>query len=363
VVATEFGPGTLTESGYPYIVKLLKRGQTLAQAREVYRGSASDGGYGVNPEVLRDAAGRVQGVVIARPTSTFEAEHHLLTDSGPVKLDMPLKSSLSTYVDGQMVFTIEEPWKGFGQGAVLSYDLAALKRGAAPAPLLVLQPNERQAVEGVRSTRNLLLVNLYEDVKGAVDVYDFQGGRWSRTRRLALPENASVGVVAATKGSDRLFANAQGFLDPATLFVADAATGTVEKVKASPARFNAADAAVEQFWAVSRDGTRIPYFVVRPKQLRAGGAPTLLFGYGGFQVSKPPVYIPRWASSGSRTAGSSSTPTSAAAASSVPPGTSRAAREAPGRLRRLHAVPRTWSGAGSPRPTGWASTAAPTAGC
>ena len=293
VVATEWAPGELTESGYPFVAKLVKRGQPFASAQEIYRGSPRDGGYGVYPEALHDDAGRVRGILLVRPVNTFDAEHWLAVEGrAPQKLNLPLKATYQTFVDGQVLFTLEEAWSGLPQGALVSYDLEGLKRGGDAAPALVLAPKANQAIEAVDSTENLLLVNLYEDVKGAIDVYDWRAGAWTRTRRLDLPQNASVGIRSAAGKSDQLFVNVQSFLEPTTLYFAEAASGRVEKVKSSPARFDASKAVVEQFWATSKDGTRIPYFVVRPKQTPAGGAATLLFGYGGFQVSKPPIYIP-----------------------------------------------------------------------
>jgi len=294
-VATEFTKGELTTSGYPYIVKLLKRGQTLDQATELYRGSTSDGGYGVLPEALHDKAGKLQGVLIVRPTNTFDAEHHLSVDgrSAPVRVPLPAKASYQTFVDGQLVFTLEEAWGGFQQGALIAYDLDALKRpDANPAPVLIFQPNARQAVEGVTSTKNKLIVHLMEDVKGAVDVYDLQGGEWT-VRRMDLPKNASINLGSASGSSDRLFAYVQGFLQPTSLWLADAEKGTAKQVKALPARFDASTQTVEQFWATSKDGTKIPYFLVRSKTVPMDGStPVLVYGYGGFQVSKPPVYLP-----------------------------------------------------------------------
>ena len=290
-VATEFASGELTESGYPFIVKMLTRGQPLSAAREVFRGTRQDGGYGVRPEVLRGAGGRVDGVIVARPVSTFEAEHHLLTDAGPLKLNLPMRAEYQDYVDGQAVFTVQEAWGGFGQGALIAYDLAALRRNPATArPALILQPNARQAIQSVSATDGKLLVSLLEDVKGAVDVYDLQGGRWTRSR-LPLPQDATLNLVAASGSSDRAFVTSQGLLSPSTLYFADAAAGRVESLKTSPERFNAARHVVEQFWATSRDGTRIPYFLVRPREA-TGPAPTLVYGYGGFEAAQTPRYLP-----------------------------------------------------------------------
>lgn len=285
-VATDFGAGTLTESGYPFVVKLLKRGETLAQAREIYRGDAKDGGYGVYPATLRDATGKAIDVLVQRPISTFEAEYYLALNGTPRRIDLPTKSQYQTFVDDRAIFTLQEAWNGFPQGAAVAYDVRTLAK-----PALVFAPKANEAVESVKSTDGKLVVQLLEDVKGAVDVFDRNGEIWSRTR-LALPQNATLTLIDTSPSDDKLFVSAQGFLDPPTLWLADAATGRAQKVMGQSAKFDASKDAVEQHFATSSDGARIPFFVVRPKEMPAGGAATLMFGYGGFEVSKPPVYIP-----------------------------------------------------------------------
>ncbi|WP_411288197.1 prolyl oligopeptidase family serine peptidase [Phenylobacterium sp.] len=136
------------------------------------------------------------------------------------------------------------------------------------------------------------MVALLEDVKGAVDVYDLTAGRWS-ARRLPLPKDANITLVDTAGHSEELFATVESFLEPTSLWLADAARGRAAEVKALPARFAASNHVVEQFWATSTDGTKIPYFLVRPKAIKADGSlPTLMYGYGGFEVAKPPVYLP-----------------------------------------------------------------------
>jgi prolyl oligopeptidase len=131
-----------------------------------------------------------------------------------------------------------------------------------------------------------------ENVTGFVDVYGYAQGKWT-AKRLPLPKNNSVQIVDTAKSSERLFLTTQGFLDPTALKLADAGSGTEKTVKTLPARFDASKDVVEQFWATSKDGTKIPYFVVHRKALQLDGStPTLMYGYGGFQLSKPPVYLP-----------------------------------------------------------------------
>ncbi len=292
-VATEWTQGEVTTSGYPYIVKLVKRGQPLAEAVELFRGKAEDGGYGVSPIALRDADGRLQALIAFRPLDTFNAEHHLLGDAGATKLPMPLRSSIQGLIDGQMVLTLEQDWaeRGLGSGDLIALDLEALKTDPAKAkPVLVLRPSESQAVEQVATTRNRLVVALYENVKGGVVSFRHGPDGWSSTR-LDLPKDVSVGVASASDRDDKLLLGVAGFLTPSTQVLADAATGATETLRTLPARFDASKHMVEQHWATSKDGTKVPYFVVRPKDLRLdGSAPTLLYAYGGFQVSQTPGY-------------------------------------------------------------------------
>jgi prolyl oligopeptidase len=286
------GKGTdLTESGYPFVVKIVRRGEPLERAREVFRGQKSD--VWATPRVLRGEGGRADALLVERGLTFYDFEHHLITDAGPVKLPFPRKHYVQAYVGGQLVFTIQEDWGGFQSGALLSYDLAALKADPAAAkPDLILQPGPTQAIQLVDSTDGKLIVQLLEDVKGAVDVYDHAGGRWTRAR-LPLPKDASITLRSLSSKDDRLFVTVEGFLDPTSLWLADASGGTATKLRSLPARFDATTHQVEQFWANSTDGTRIPYFVVRPKSAKADGStPTLMYGYGGFENAKPPVYLP-----------------------------------------------------------------------
>jgi prolyl oligopeptidase len=285
-VGREWTPGELTASGYPYVLKIVTR---QGASKEIYRGQPKD--VWAQPTVLHGAGGRADGLVIQHGLSFFESEWLLQTDRGLVAIPLPKKSQLQDYVDGQAVFTLQEPWGGFGAGALISYDLAALKAGGAK-PVLVFQPGPRQAIQQVSATHDKLAVALLEDVKGAVDVYDFAAGRWT-ARRLPMPKDANITLVDTDGDTDQLFATVEGFLDPTSLWLADAASGSVAKLTTLPARFDASKHVVEQFWATSSDGTKIPYFLVRPKGAKLDGSlPTVMYGYGGFEIAKPPVYLP-----------------------------------------------------------------------
>ena len=291
LVGREWEPGQVTKSGYAYVLKTVKRGQPLSAAAELFRGVETD--VAVSPFVLRDADGKVVAVMASRGVTFFESEYHLLTDQGPVKLDLPLKASIQGYVAGQMAVLMEQDWpqRGFKIGDLISFDLAALKAAPTTAKAtLVLRPTARQSVESVTTTRTKLVVALLDNVKGAAKVFTHGAQGWTG-QDLALPANSSIGLGSSAETDERLFVTVTGYLAPTTFWLADAGTLGLEQVKASPARFDASTHVVEQFEVASSDGVKIPYFVVRPKGVNYNGtAPTLLYAYGGFQVPMTPGY-------------------------------------------------------------------------
>jgi len=293
LVAREWGPGTMTEAGYPFIVKRLSRGQTLDQAVEVYRGTAQDAFVG--PMVLRDNDGRLQGVGAYRGLDFFHSQIVMFRADGNVVLPIPQRSSLRGIVDNRLLLSIDEDWTpvpglSFGSDSLVSYDLDEWHRDPLHArPSLVWAPAERQTLSGVGTTHGRLLLNILDNVRGRVVAMDYVDGAW-RSNEVPLPPNMTVGVAAVNDRSEEAMFSVTGFLTPTTLWYYDG-TGAPTTLKTSPARFNAANHVVEQFEATSRDGTRIPYFLIRPRNMPMDGStPTLLNGYGGFQVPELPSY-------------------------------------------------------------------------
>jgi prolyl oligopeptidase len=288
IVSRPWTPDEVTPSGYPYVIRILGRDGSV---KEAFRGQKSDVRAGST--VLRGPGGRTDGVLAQRSLTFFEHEYDLLDARGPLKVALPPKTEFQAYVDGQLIFALKQAWGGFGAGALIAYDLKQLQHDPATAkPALVFQPGPRQAIQDVAATKDRLVVDLLEDVKGAVDVYARQGGRWV-AHRLPLPKDANLTVVDVDSQGEGAFLDAEGFLDPTSLWLADAASGAAAKVKSLPARFDGSKDVVEQYWATSTDGTKIPYFVVRPKAAKLDGStPAIMYGYGGFELAKPPVYLP-----------------------------------------------------------------------
>jgi prolyl oligopeptidase len=297
LVSREWNPGEVTTSGYPFIVKKLARGQSLADAVEIFRGSATDGGYGVSPFTLVDAKGH-RFSFIDRPTSTFEAEHYIVRPDGVARISVPLKADISEILDGQVIVHLSEDWtaggKTIGAGGLAAFDAAAAIRDTANIkPVALYVPGPRESVSSVSATRDRLVASVYQNVKGRVLVFRRSpAGSWTH-RAMALPDNVSIDVGSTDQHSERALINVTGFLTPSSVWLADAAAGTAQRVKTLPPKFDATRGVVEQLEATSTDGTKIPYFVVHPKGMALdGNNPTILYAYGGFEASMTPAYSP-----------------------------------------------------------------------
>jgi prolyl oligopeptidase len=293
LVAREWEPGDLTASGYPYIVKKLKRGQPLDAATEIYRGTKAD--VSVDPFEVHDGS-KHRLVGITRGLSFFESEKRVFTPGGLKLLDLPLESGITGMVDGRVLVTLDKPWstdgRDYPQGALVSLDLDAML--ATPGhlkPTIVYEPAPRETLSGVVATKDRLLVTTLENVNGRAFVYTpDQGGKWSRAP-LSLPDDSTIAFGSANEDSNNAFISVTSFLNPTSLYLADTATDSLTPVKTTSAKFDASGDAVEQHEATSKDGTQIPYFIVHPKEMKLDGRnPTILTAYGGFNVSNTPRY-------------------------------------------------------------------------
>lgn len=313
LVATDFGPGTLTESGYPYIVKTLKRGQTLAQATEVYRGEAGDGGYGVRPAVYRDRDGRIEAVLFHRPLDTFRAETWQWKDGRTIKLNLPERVSIYGTLGDRLIVSNDEVWSWMGReiapGSLLAPPLEALAASVAPGryihadPDVIFTPGPRQSLQNVAIVgkdigNGAVVAAISDNVVGRLLRFEYGTVDTERTHvwrgsDITVAENSAVSLGDSSKKSGRVFVSSQGFLTPTTLALLEPTASAPETLRAAPPKFDASTHRVEQYEATSADGTKIPYFVVMPRDLAMDGtAPTILFGYGGFQISFPPAYKP-----------------------------------------------------------------------
>jgi prolyl oligopeptidase len=296
LVSRDWGPGTMTKSGYPFVVKLWKRGQTLDQAKEVFRGGETDE-IGAWPQTLNDGEGH-HVTVVRRGLTFFESEVSLIAPDGPKRIALPGKAEIYGLVEGQMIVSLDQDWKPDGQdtkfvmGSIISLNLEAVKKDPSHLkPSVVFAPTAREFAQNVGITKNRLLLTTLENVQGRAYVCALgANGVWTR-KNLDVPDNRAVDIVSANWSDNQFFLSLTGFLTPSSLWLGDAGVGTLKEAKALPPKFDASGMVTEQLEAVSKDGTKVPYFIVRRKDIKYDGSnPTLLTAYGGFLSSETPDY-------------------------------------------------------------------------
>ena len=294
-VGTDFGPGSMTRSGYPRIIKHWQRGLPLATARTVFEAEFRD----VSASVSVDRTPGFERTVFARSPDFYTSRLSLLQGTRLVPVDKPVDARLSFWKD-RVLIELRSDWNlgqtHWPQGSLLLGDAAAYLKGQRQFKAL-FTPSAGCALMSCTTTRSTLVMTLSDQVSSRLQAWQVDRGHW-QLRDIALPPLATVSASALHDPllpSDDLAEAFQlgvaGFLQPESLQLGHTTKDGFETLKARPALFDASGMRVEQHWATSRDGTRVPYFVVWPAGAAADGDnPTLLYGYGGFEVPLLPVY-------------------------------------------------------------------------
>jgi len=285
-VATDYGAGSLTKSGYAGTVKLWRRGTPLSAATTVASVPKTDVGVGVS--VYADNGTRYP--LLERELDIFNSRRqHIAPDGRLVASPLPTSSVVNTVLDGRLIATLQSDWRGIPAGSVVAYSIPALIAGRDPGVERVFVPTAAQAVEQVDASKSVVWVKLLDDVSGKLVAMTRQAdGNWTQ-RAIELPSSSTVSLDATADSSDLAFVTVEGFLTPPTLDAVRPDAPPV-RVDALPARFDAATMDVVQRFATSKDGTRIPYFLVRKKGA-TGPVPALIHAYGGFRIAQTPTYL------------------------------------------------------------------------
>lgn len=294
VIGIDFGEGSMTESGYPMIAKLWKRGTPIDSAIEFARGEESDVGYWAGVEELSDGRHEIFGT---RAITFYESESYWFEQNsdGSIapgkKLPLPLKALITGEFKGQVIVTLAQDWRGFPSGSAISFAIDDfMADGNIDKLSVVYQPDDKSSVENIGITQSKVLLSVYRDVTGAAYEFDWDGTNWL-PNKLDFPANGSVSIDSTNSKEDIAFISSESFLTSDTLYMYNTKTGEKKAAKSLPSWFDASTMVSEQFFASSTDGTKVPYFVVRKKDIEFDGSnPTLLYGYGGFQVSLNPGY-------------------------------------------------------------------------
>jgi prolyl oligopeptidase len=293
LVRTDFGEGSLTTSGYGRIAKLWQRGTELADAQTIVEGSVDD--TGMFPQSVY-VSGRHMGF-INRWKTFFEYEPSLLIDGQCHRLPLPPKFHFYGVCQDEIIVLLGEDWEAGGKtwnaGALVSFSLQDFVASRTIARVsLVHEPGSRSAIDfgGIAKT-GVYLVTL-DNVIGKVSHFDFQNNSWSETS-VDMPGNGAIASLATNPSVDDVFVSCENFLTPPTLYHLGQSGAVCTSIMSLPSRFDADGLEVWQFEVASSDGELIPYFVVAREDMNLNGLnPTVLDAYGGFQISRPPAYMP-----------------------------------------------------------------------
>ena len=300
-VGTDFGPGSMTQSGYARMIKRWKRGTPVSEAQLMYEGKESD----VAAFATVDKTPGFERTIFGRSTDFYNTEINLLVDGKLLKIDKPSDASLSWQREWAFLllkseFTVAE--RTYKSGSLLAIKFDALIRGERSFELL-FEPTATRSLSrsGPTTTRDFLLLNILDNVAGRIEELQYLGGKWQR-REVKAPFPGALGAVGMHDPfvKDDPLANHYSmsyldFLTPASLYLGKAGSDERELLKRNPTFFDGTGMRTEQRFATSKDGTQVPYFVVYPQGAKTDGTnPTVLYGYGGFQISMTPFYSGGW---------------------------------------------------------------------
>lgn len=287
MVSTDFGEG-VTTSGYPLQVKIWKRGTNLSDAEEIFKGETED--MGIWGYVFPRQERTYQAIM--RRTSFYSGESYFVENGKLIKPDLPDDIDFKVIFKGQVIFQLKSDWQvngqNFLQGSVVSIDYDDLLAGKKNFQLVV-QPDERSAISGISATKDRLLLNMLENVKSVLYTCHLDG-KWIRNK-IDTPDFGTINISSANEFSNQFFFYFQNFLQPNSLWSGDSETGGSTLLKTLTPWFPAENYEVNQFEVASKDGTKIPYFVVHKKTMEFNGNnPVLLYAYGGFEIAQLPRY-------------------------------------------------------------------------
>ncbi|WP_299805837.1 prolyl oligopeptidase family serine peptidase [uncultured Shewanella sp.] len=289
-VGTDFGDDSMTDSGYPKVVKLWQRGTNLSEAKTVFSGDKAS--VAVSGYVLFDGDNSLE--LVSEALTFYTAEHYVYRDGKLTLLPLPKDAELKGFFNGQLYIELKSDLKAegdsFKQGSIVYAPVEKLIEQKPEFKVLV-EPSDTASISQVKFTKSAIFVTWLDNVKGKLVRYSqAKNGQW-KSMQAPFDANGTISVFDVERDSDEFFVNYTSFLEPSSLYSFNAVTMKAEKVKGMKQQFAAEQFETKQYFATSKDGTQVPYFVVMAKDLKRDGRnPTLLYGYGGFEVSLRPSY-------------------------------------------------------------------------
>lgn len=295
IVGTDYGPGSMTKSGYPRILKLWKRGQPLAEAATILEGEESD----VSVSSFNFYRDGKNYTMLARRIDFFDGEYWYLKDGKEkLKLAMPKEASPAEFTKGHLLVELRKPWGKLPQGALAGVNLEEAITKKSPddvKPSLIFHPGERGSISSVDLAQDFLVITYLDNIKGKALRFTPHEGEeprdWEK-RSIDLPPSGTLGMLSTHTSTNTAFFTYEDYITPDSIYAVDLKTMKSSLNRQDQPRFDASGLVINQYEGTSKDGTKVPYFIVHRKDLKLDGAnPTILYGYGGFQVPEQPQYM------------------------------------------------------------------------
>jgi prolyl oligopeptidase len=318
LVGSDFGPGSLTDSGYPRVIREWRRGTPLATAPVVFQGLATD----VSVSSWYEADNRGFAYEWRVRSMTFYSSEHLVRIVPAkefVKIPVPEDAEVQAFAD-QLLFQLRSDFEFKGRtykaGSLLATDLGKFCAGQPSGVVTLFQPTERSSLEYFVAGKTVVLLSVLDNVRSRLVRWVYVQGEWQQVDHVPIPEGGDLDKLDVwalnERTSDEFWMTATGFLRPTSLYVLDAGPRNhklPQLIRGLPQQFDVKGLHVEQFFAPSlvrlevaggeagrqpqlpapQDGTLVPYFQVSKKGAE-GPRPTLLYAYGGFEISMLPRY-------------------------------------------------------------------------
>ncbi len=295
MIATDFGEGTMNTSGYARQVRLWKRGTPLSSAKLLIN-APEDVTFNF-PMSSHRPDGTYSGIIQGPDffTQVIHIMEGTLDEPELTELDLPKGIDFQGFFADMLLIQMRKDWtvgnKTVTAGSLVSMKVEDAMRGRPEMSLTpIFVPGDRNAISDVNISKNRIFISVLDEVTGQLIEATPSNTGWS-TKNLGMPANGALNVISADEWSDTAFVNFESYLQPDTLYTITRG-GAPEATKSLPARFDASGLVTEQKFATSKDGTKVPYFLVRHKDTELNSTtPTILYGYGGFEISLTPGYL------------------------------------------------------------------------
>ena len=288
MVATDFGEGSMNESGYPREVKVWNRGEPLSEAKTIFEGTYEKIFSFPFSSIRPD--GSYFGV-LEGPTF-FTKVLYLMKDDELIELDLPLRMDVNGTFQGSLILSLDQDWRGYVSGSLVAVNIEdALNQNITNESIeLIFTPTEKRFLRSVGIAKDEIYVNVLDNINGKILHFEKVGPSWKESEIRSFG-NAALSISSVDEWSDHILINAESFTEPSALYYANESKD-FKKIKSLPEKFAPEKYKVEQLYATSADGTQIPYFQVSNSDMEKNSMnPTLLYGYGGFQISQTPSYL------------------------------------------------------------------------